>query len=212
VKETAAVVPQNQVKRRSARGFTMIEVMIAVIIVLVVSAFAITQMQPTVQQSRANAGMTEVVSAFRQAQQYAVAYRRFVQVTFPGYPSTTANQMQIIVKNSMTPNAGNDVTLENLTLEGSVYFQLTTGMTDTPDAFGNAESIEFEGISGGPTAGMFFQPDGTFVDSVGNTVNGTCFMGVKLFPSAARAVTVLGSTGHVKSYRGNPTNGWTQSY
>jgi prepilin-type N-terminal cleavage/methylation domain-containing protein len=199
-------------RRHTARGFTMIEVMIAVAVVFVVSAMAVMQMQPTVQQSRANAGMAEVVSGFRQAQSYAVAYRRFVQITFPNYPAVGSNQMQITIKNSMTPNAGNDVILATLALEGSVTFQLVTGMTDTPDGFGNASSIEFEGVSGGPTAGMFFQPDGTFVDITGNPVNGTCFLSVNGFTSAARAVTVLGTTGRVKSYRGNPSNGWIQSF
>ncbi len=190
----------------------MIEVMIAVAVIGVVLVMTVLQMQPQVQQSRANAGMSETVSVFRQAQSYAVAYRRFVQITFPNYPGVYANQITVTIKNSMTPNAGNDVVFGTYTLEGSVYFQLTTGMPDTPDAFGNADAIEFEGVSGAPTAGMFFQPDGTLVDSTGNPVNGTLFLGVPNFTSSARAVTILGSTGRVKSYRGNPKNGWIQSF
>lgn len=204
--------PVFEPKWRASRGFTMIEVMFAVLVVMIVSAMAIYQMQPSVQQARANAGMAETVSAFRQAQAYAVAYRRFVQITFPNYPGTTANQIEITVKNSMTPNAGADVVLQTLTLEGSDVFQLTTGMPDTPDAFGNADAIEFEGVSGTPTAGMFFQPDGTLVDSGGNYVNGTCFLAINGFASSARAVTVLGSTGHVKSYHTNGISTWFQAY
>ena len=106
----------------------MIEVMIAVAVIAIVMAMAITQMQPAVQQSRANAGMAEVVSAFRTAQSYAVSYRRFVQVSFPSYPGVNANQLQVTIKNSMTPNAGNDVIFATYALEGSVYYQKYTEM------------------------------------------------------------------------------------
>jgi prepilin-type N-terminal cleavage/methylation domain-containing protein len=198
--------------RHRARGFTMIEVMIAVAVIAIVMAMAITQMQPAVQQSRANAGMAEVVSAFRTAQSYAVSYRRFVQVSFPSYPGVNANQLQVTIKNSMTPNAGNDVIFATYALEGSVYYQKYTGMPDTPDAFGNATAVNFESVDGGPTTGMFFQPDGTFVDSTGNPVNGTVFLGVNNFASSARAITILGSTGRVKSYHTNGTNAWKQAY
>jgi len=194
------------------RGFSMVELMISVIVIGTVVAMAVIQMQPQVQQSRANAGMSEVVSVFRQAQSYAVQYRRFVEITFPNYPGTTANQIEVTIKNSMTPNAGADVVFGTYTLEGSVYFQLMTGMPDTPDAFGNADAVEFEGINGGPTAGLFFQPDGTFVDATGSPANGTLFLGVTGYSSSARAVTILGSTGRAKSYRGNPQNGWIQTF
>jgi len=190
----------------------MIEVMIAVAVIMVISAMAIVQMQPTVQQSRANAGMSEALSALRVAQSYAVSYRRFVQVSFPNYPSVGANQIQVTIKNSMTPNAGNDVIFATYALEGSVTFQLAAGMPDTPDAFGNSTAVNFGGVDGGPAAGMFFQPDGTFVNATGAYVNGSMFLGVTSFASAARAVTILGSTGRVKSYHGDVKSGWTQSF
>jgi prepilin-type N-terminal cleavage/methylation domain-containing protein len=199
-------------RRRRSRGFTMIELMISVVVIGTVVAMAVIEMQPQVQQSRANAGMAEVMSIFRQAQAYAVANRRYVEVTFPNYPGATANQIQVTIKNSLTPNAGADVVFGTYTLEGSVYFQLMTGMPDTPDAFGHADAIEFEGVSGGPASGLFFQPDGTFDDSTGTAANGTLFLGVNGYTSTARAITILGATGRVKCYRGNPTNGWIQSY
>src|ERR1700683_5293237 len=149
VRGSATVNSHVRVRRHQQRGFTMIEVMIAVAVITIVMAMAITQMQPAVKQSRANAGMAEVVSAFRTAQSYAVSYRRFVQVSFPSYPGVNANQLQVTIKNSMTPNAGNDFICATYALEGSVYYQKYTGMPDTPDAFGNATAVNFENVDGG---------------------------------------------------------------
>ena len=47
---------------------------------------------------------------------------------------------------------------------------------------------------------MFFQADGTFVNLSGAYVNGTVFLGDTNVVATARAVTVLGTTGRVRSY------------
>jgi hypothetical protein len=87
-------------------------------------------------------------------------------------------------------------------------FTLTAGKGDTPDAFGNAGPIVFEGIVGGPPT-MMFQSDGTFVDTAGNLINGTVFLGMTNEPSAARAVTLVGSTGRIRMWRNNAA-AWVQ--
>ena len=66
----------------------------------------------------------------------------------------------------------------------------------------------FGGVIGGPNT-MMFQSDGTFVNAAGTTLNGTVFMGVTGIPSTARAVTVLGTTGRIRSYR-SAGAGWVQ--
>ena len=188
--------------------------MIAVVIILIISGMAIIRMQPAVQQSRANAAMSQIVTSFRTAREYSVAYRRFVQITFPSYPATK-NQIQITVLNHLTSGAGNDVILTTITFPSTVNYQVFAGFPDTPDAFGNATPVYFEGLDGGPVAGMMFQPDGTFVDTTGNPVNGTVFLGVNTFNVSARAITVLGSTGRVKAYFGvvgkSGSYGWAQT-
>lgn len=187
----------------------MVEMMIVVVIILVISAMAIIRIQPAMQQSRANAGMSEVLTAFRTAREYAVSYRRYVQVSFPGYPATK-NQIQITTLNHLTLGAGNDVIISTVTFPNTVNYQLFAGLPDTPDAFGKLTAVSFNGIDGGPTTGMVFQPDGTFVDPTsGSPLTGTVFLGVNNFAQSARAITVLGATGRVKCYYGN-TYGWTQ--
>jgi len=199
-------------KRKSARqcGFSMIELLVATAVILVISGMVIVRMQPTVQEMRANGAMAQVVGAFRTAREYSITYRRYVQVSFPGYPGSTANQIQITALNHLTQNAGADAIITTMTLTGTVTFQVFSGVPDTPDAFGNTTAVNFEGVDGGPTAGMMFQPDGTFVDLSGNYVNGTAFFGITKYLTTPRAVTVIGSTGHVKSYKGT-TAGWLQA-
>jgi hypothetical protein len=66
----------------------------------------------------------------------------------------------------------------------------------------------FNSISGGPS-GMMFQSNGSFTDSTGNPINGTVFLIATGVNNSARAVTVLGNTGRIRSYR-NSTSGWFQ--
>ncbi|MGB8591641.1 MAG: prepilin-type N-terminal cleavage/methylation domain-containing protein [Candidatus Acidiferrales bacterium] len=196
------------------RGFSMVELMVAVGIIVIVTSMAITQMQPVLQETRANAGMDQVINIFRTARDYSVANRRYVQVSFPNYPGTGANQLQVTVLNHLTLNAGADQVLTLNVLNSNVTFQLFPGFPDTPDGFGSATAVNFEFVDGGPTAGMMFQPDGTFVDTTGAPVNGTVFLGITNFPATGRAVTVLGATGHVKSYFASPkgsTAAWIQA-
>ena len=189
--------------------------MISVGVILIIGGMVIAKMQPTLQEMRANGATAQVLGAFRTAREYSVTYRRYVQVSFPGYPGTNPNQIQITALNHLTQNAGADRIITTLTLTGTVIFQKFTGVPDTPDAFGNTTAVNFEGVDGGPTAGMMFQPDGTFVDTTGNYVNGTAFFGISNYLTTPRAVTVLGATGRVKSYhgvaaQGSTSGGWTQ--
>jgi prepilin-type N-terminal cleavage/methylation domain-containing protein len=200
---------RNTRKTMRQRGFSMVETLVTVAVILSISGMIIVRMQPTLQEMRANGGVAQVVGAFRTAREYAVTYRRYVQVTFPGYPGTNPNQIRITALNHLTQNAGNDVIITTLTLTGTVTIQRFAGLPATPDAFGDTTAVNFGGVDGGPTAGMMFQPDGTFVDTFGNYVNGTVFLGITSFQNSPRAITVLGSTGHVKAYRGTPTQGST---
>jgi prepilin-type N-terminal cleavage/methylation domain-containing protein len=181
------------------RGFTMVEIIIVIAILLIVSGMAIIKMQPMIQQIRANAAMDQVMGQLRIGREAAISERRNIIVQFLGN-----NQIQLTRVN--VP-AGQNV-LSTLAVEPSVVFMTFPGVPDTPDGFGNAAPVYFEGLSGGPV-GMQFQSDGTFVDGAGNLVNGTVYLGVANVSSTARAVTVLGATGRVRSYKSTP-DGWIQ--
>jgi prepilin-type N-terminal cleavage/methylation domain-containing protein len=200
---------KNEVKATTAlaeRGFSMIELMIALTIIFIVSAIAITQLTPNMQQARVDAGMREVIATFRQAREFAITNRRYVQVSFPAN-----NQIQVTQMNTLTPGAGavNSV-ITTVTLAPPLVFNLD-GMPDTPDAYGNGGPLVFEGVVNGPVGGMLFQSDGEFLDGATFLpINGSMFLGYPGQQSTARAVTILGTTGRVRGWKSNGNLTWYQ--
>jgi type II secretory pathway pseudopilin PulG len=179
-----------------------------VALAMTIAGMLVVHLTPTLQQFRANSAASQVVDVLRQAREYAITYRRYVQITFPNYPGAS-NQIRITVRNSLTPNAGADVILTTVTLSGNTTFQLEAGVPDTPDAYGKASAVNFNNVDGGPPAGMYFQADGTYVDSAGNFLNGSVFLGQTNLVTTARAVTVLGPTGRIRMYNVNGSGtGW----
>jgi Tfp pilus assembly protein FimT len=196
-----------------ARGFSVLELLMVVIITMIIGAMAVLRLVPNMQNSRSDTAMVEVEMQLRQAREYAIQNRRYIQVTFPIPVVGGQQQSQIVMtqKNSLTANAGADVILNTVPIEEPVQFYLYSGLIDTPDAFGNTGAIYFENTSGGPSGGMYFQNDGELVD--GNTfqpINGTVFLGVStLNTTSARALTVMGSTGRVRAWKFNGS-AWSQ--
>jgi prepilin-type N-terminal cleavage/methylation domain-containing protein len=185
-------------------GFSVVELLVVVGIICIVAAMAIPQFLPALAASRADAAMRQVVDQIRQAREYAIENRRYVQVSFP---STTSGAAQVVITqlNSRTANAGNDVVLSTVTLQYPMTYCVCS-MPNTPDAFGNGGAIYFENLNNGPTGGMVFQSDGQLLDGATyQPINGTVYLGVSGQQNTSRAVTVLGGTGRVRGYRSSGT-------
>jgi type II secretory pathway pseudopilin PulG len=180
----------------------MVELLISILVMGIITAIAIIQMQPQIQQMHANESMDLVLGQLRLARQMSIAERRDIQVQFLGTNEVKLTRLQV-------PGiAGAATVISDLFLNSTVTFQLFGGMPDTPDGFGNAFPVDFAGVNGGPPT-MMFQSDGTFVDTNGNPINGTVFLGVTGIPTTARAITLLGTTGQVRAYKGTGS-GWVQ--
>jgi prepilin-type N-terminal cleavage/methylation domain-containing protein len=193
--------------RIGERGFSMIELMVALTIIFVVTAIAVTSLRPNLQQARVDAAMREVIATFRQARELAIANRRYVQISFPA----TNNQIQVTQMNTLTPGAGAvNTVLSTVTLAPPLVFNLD-GMPDTPDGYGNGAPIVFEGVVNGPVGGMLFQSDGELLDGATFLpINGTIFLGIPGQQSTARAATILGTTGRVRGWKSNGATVWYQ--
>jgi hypothetical protein len=135
-----------------------------------------------------------------------------VKVTFPTASVGGVTQYEVVLTqmNSLTSGAGGtNPVLSTLMIQLPAQFTQLGG-PDTPDGYGNSAAIVFEGISGGPVGGMLFESDGELVD--GNTyqpINGTVFLGVPAKNTSARAITVLGTTGRIRGWKGTGAL-WTQ--
>jgi len=189
-------------RTNSERGFSMIEVLVSMIVMAVIMAATIIEMQPLIQQMHANTAANLILGQLRTARQLSIAKRRDIQVQFIGNNEIKLTQQPI-------PGvAGGPVVISDLFLNPTVSFRTFAGMPDSPDGFGNAGPVYFGGVVGGPPI-MQFQSNGTFVDANGIPMNGSVFIGVANIPTSARVITVLGTTGRIREYNGNGT-GWLQ--
>jgi prepilin-type N-terminal cleavage/methylation domain-containing protein len=190
-----------------ARGFSMIEMCVVIAISLVIAGIAIIQAQPALMQIHANNAKDEVQGALRQARETAISDRRDVQVEFLVNPPANPPGSYVRLTRLGGLCCANTVIL--LTISNSVIFTTFAGEPDSPDGFGNGGAIFFGGLAGGPPAGMMYQSDGSFVGvGTGLPINGTVFLGVPGQPTTARAITVLGATGRVRSYHISGTTTW----
>ncbi len=211
--------------RRGMGGFSVVELLTTIIILLVVSAMAVIQMQPMWQQIQANAGLDQVKSTLRQARELAISDRRTIVVQFLTAATGTSCPpdggilncialTQMIVVPGIPPAPPTQVLATTpllvLPIENRVQLLSFAGEPDTPDGFIGGSPAAPNGLysastPGAPTTGMEFQSDGTFTDGNGSPINVSIFLGEAGIPSSARAVTILGNTGRVFAYHGTGT-------
>jgi prepilin-type N-terminal cleavage/methylation domain-containing protein len=192
--------------RLGERGFSMVELSVAIGIILIIFGTAIAAFQPAIQAAKYDAGMRQVLDQLRQAREYSLANRRYVQVTFPTVATANGPQYQVVTTELNTLTAGGGTVnpvLSTTAIQFPEQFYVYPGYVDTPDGYGNSGAIVFGGTIGGPAAGMIFQSDGELVSAATlQPINGTVFLGVPGNPLSVRAITVLGSTGRVRGWKG----------
>jgi hypothetical protein len=185
----------------------MIEILVVVAIAMVIAGIAIIQSRPALMQIRASTAKDLVQGTLRRARETAISDRRSIKVEFLVNPP--ANPAGSYVRlTRLGGGVGPDIVIAMTPIPGSVIYTTFAGEPDTPDAFGNAGPIYFGGVNNGPAAGMLYQSDGTFAAATGIPINGTVFMGIPNQPTTARAITILGTTGRVRSYHISGTTTW----
>jgi len=192
----------------------MTELVVVISLILIISAMALFALQPALQDARFDAAMRQVVEQLRQAREYSITNHRYVQVTFPVVVAggVTQYEVQITELNAIPfgPGGANTVLSTVSIQRPATFYVFPAPAPDTPDNYGNAASIVFEGTNNGPPGGMMFQSDGEFVDKATfQPINGTVFLGLPGQSTSARAITLLGSTGRVRGWKGTG-GGWFQ--
>jgi prepilin-type N-terminal cleavage/methylation domain-containing protein len=200
------------------QGFSLIELVVVIGIIMVLSAAAIIQTSGTMASYRANASMDTVSSQLRIARQLAISQRRYVQITFNTAVTPPTVTYAVTPDLQFAPNSGNEGPPVTIPISSQTNFMQEGGVPDTPMGFGTCSGgpICIGGVSGGPP-NMYFSPTGQFLDPTTNTIyNGTIFLGMANQPSTARAVTIMGGTGRVRPYtfigplNGTPTQVWIE--
>jgi type II secretory pathway pseudopilin PulG len=196
-----------RVKNKSEHGFTLLESLVVIGIMMVLVAIAIAGSMGSMQTYRANAALDTVTSQLRVARSISITQRRNVVISI----DQTNNAISYQVKAPTVPGTTElDGPIITVPLPPQTAIMLEGGVPDTPMAFGNLAPVYIANVSGGP-ANMQFTSTGTFSDSTGNNpINGTIFIGIANQPNTARAVTIMGSTGRVRQYTYIGNNKWLE--
>jgi Tfp pilus assembly protein FimT len=189
------------VKRRieQEHGFTMTELMLAIAIGMIVVGMAMGGVPAMIKTARADGGLATLASGLRAGREAAIGNRRNVQLSF-GTNTITLTRQEYFpgCTTSGSTCVAKTTALRTVTLEGRVEFrQPPSAITvDTPDTFGFTAA---NGINLA-TAGMF-TTDGSFLNTSGDTMNGTIFVGVPNDTLSTRAVSIFGPTGAMRLWK-----------
>jgi prepilin-type N-terminal cleavage/methylation domain-containing protein len=198
---------------RRTRGFSMIELMVVIALILIVTTFSIMAIQPSLKQGHVTEAYNQTLMALRQAREISVAQRQIYFVTL-------SNAVQ---PNTITITQGSTgVVTATYSLPPDVAFVCVGGIPTstvafptTPDLFGvGATAIDFDqGIAGGVKNVIYFYPDGSAEDAIGNVNNGVVYVAMPGFVNTSRAITLWGATGRLRGWRINLNAGnyyWRQ--
>jgi len=201
---------------RRMRGFSLIEMAVVMALILIVLAFSVMTILPSLRQNDITGAYNQTLMAMRQARDVSVAQRQVYYVTL----SNAA------LPNSITITQGSTgVVTATYFLPSDVGFIAYPGLPTspvafptTPDGFGiGTTAIDFDqGIAAGAKNVIYFYPDGSATDVNGNINNGVVYLallGTTGFVNSSRAITLWGATGRLRGwhiYKNAGQNYWRQ--
>jgi prepilin-type N-terminal cleavage/methylation domain-containing protein len=205
--------------RKLQKGFSLIELVIVLAVMIIVSGMAMMSTMRPGTAARANNAADAVVNTLRQARLLAITKRRNVLVNLSG-----TNQMQLTVQTlpgEAVPTIPIPLVKLNDGIRNGLQFYVFPTLPNTPMGplgFGNNSALDYEAVNGGTVgSAIMFSSSGSLVGAGGaaaasyytvgnnNPINATVFIGVQGDTSTARAITVTGATGRVRSFSWNGT-------
>jgi prepilin-type N-terminal cleavage/methylation domain-containing protein len=198
------------------RGFSLLEMMIVIAIIMIVSGMSFMAVQPALKDARVNQAFESAMMPLRVARQRAIAERKQYIVCYGlaapvgaltplGAPN--AKTIQIFRWDAGTALAA-ATQVTSVTLPTDIQFQalagLPNGAATVPDGFGNATTaIDFDkGVAAGAINNqVMFMPDGSARDVNGNLNSGILYLARSGDLYSSRAVTIYGATGRIRGWR-----------
>jgi prepilin-type N-terminal cleavage/methylation domain-containing protein len=194
---------RTMARARASHGFTLVEMVMVVAILAILSGVAIGVSQTMVNNAKGQAGAQQLSAFLKRTREMAVSRRRNIEIAFTA-PNVVSTQQRGVPPVPPGPMPA-PTPLETLRLEGRVEFRLfSTG--DTPDAFAPSPTTA---VNIGTTLPILFTSEGQLVDANGDPINATIFMGQPGQIGTANALTVLGTTALIRTWRWDGSR-WVQ--
>jgi prepilin-type N-terminal cleavage/methylation domain-containing protein len=198
--------------KRRTRGFSIIELMIVVTIMLILSGISFISLQPALKQLHVTNAYNTTLATMRLARQMAIGKRNTFSVTFNN--AVIPNTITINDLNPVSPAA-----VETVPLPRDTAFSNEPGIPSTtattPDHFGTGNAaIGFDqSVAPGVPNVIYFLPDGSAQDAGNNINNGVVYIARPGTLLSSRAITLWGATGRLRGWRLDKTGGiyqWNQ--
>ncbi len=171
---------------RNKAGFTLIELMITVMFLLIVSSVSIPYITSTLRARDVDMAVRTVVWEMGRARQLSVDRRRDIRVTFPNTRNIVTSQ-----------RGGADWTqVSQVELPGDMEFRIEPGVTNGPSGYGIVDPVNLCGQDL-----VYFLPDGSAITGTGQICSGVVYLARADEMETSRAVTLFGSTGKMKRWR-----------
>src|SRR5579872_7056494 len=140
---------KGRMQSRRRRGFSLVELMVVIALILVVSGFSVMAIQPSMKEGNVTNGYNQTLTALRQARDTAVAQRQIYFVTLND--AVFPNQITITQGSTGTVTASYFLPSDVIFVAWPGLPNSPLGFPRTPDGFGIGNvDIDFDqGIAGG---------------------------------------------------------------
>lgn len=184
-------------RQRAAQGFSLIELLVVLAIIGIMSGIAIGITSEAIRTEKGKSGAAQLAAFLKRHRELAISRRRNIEIAFVA--PNLVRSSQRAVPDPPNPLAAN-TPLESMYFEGRIEFRQFGGIPDTPDAFGSGGPIWIGGAP--PTANpVMFTSEGSFTDVNGDPINVSVFLGVVNQRNTANALTIIGTTAAVRTWR-----------
>ncbi len=201
---------------RKQDGFSLMEMLITISIIMILCAVTFVSMMPMLNQSHVDSAYQTTLMALRNTRNLAISLSLEYYVNFnpAGFPAGTI-QVQY-----QPPSVGGIAqpiqSVITYTIPNDVNFAVRAGFpASAPDGFGTgAVAIDFgQGLGGGSINYVVFMPDGSSQDNLGNYNSGVLYLTRNQTSDTlnnSRAISVWGATGRTRGWRLSQLAGvWT---